>query len=151
MSPGIDWDTIDAAVASMRNSDLMDVRSHSSGPHTAEIKFTHPETESWMSDQYAFGSEAEVNTANMVVRYVFRFPAAVPMPDSPTGEAMQVALTAAADPLPPGRTIDVVGREMNMPNPALAPHIRGRNPEPISLSEFATVAPEVQQRFYDRL
>jgi len=87
----------------------------------------------------------------MVVRYVFRFPAAVPMPDSPTGEELQVALTAAADPLPPGRTIDVVGRQMKMPNPALAPHIRGRNPEPISISEFATVAPDVQQRFYDYL
>lgn len=151
MSPGLDWDTIDAAVASMRNSDLEDVRASASGPHTAEISFAHPEPRAFFADEYAFGSVAEVNTANMVIGYTFRFPAITPLPGSPEGDSIKVALTAAADPLPPGRTIDVVGRQMDIPNTALAPHIRGRETEPIDLAEFATIAPEVQSEFYDRL
>jgi len=151
MSPGIDWDTIDAAVESLDAQGLHHVRATSHGPHTAEIKWKFPVTAMWMTNEAAFESRAEVNTANMVIGYTLRLPGIMDMPDAPTADVVSVALTAAAEPLPPGREVDIVGRNLTVVNNEMAPHIRGEDTEYINIQEFVAMMPEIQNTYYERV
>jgi len=151
MSPSIDWDTIDAAVEAMDAQGLLDVRSKSHGPHTAEIEWKFPTSAMWMTNDAAFDSEVEINTANMVVRYTLRFPGIMDMPDAPANDELEVALAAAAEPLPPGREVDLVGRNLTVVNNEVAPHIRGRDTEYINIQDFVTALAEVQDIYYERV
>jgi hypothetical protein len=152
MSPSIDWDTIDAAVESLDAQGLHHVSATSHGPHTAEIKWKFPTTAMWMTDEAAFESRAEVNTANMVIGYTLRLPGIIDMPDAPAPDVVSVALTSEAEPLPPGREVDIVRvRNHSYVNNEMAPHIRGEDTEYINIQDFVAMMPEIQNTYYERV
>lgn len=151
MSPSPDWDTIDRAVEMLEDAGLRDVRAHSHDVHTVRIQFSHDDSLPWMDNAHAYDSEVEINPSNRVVRYVFRLPAVLPFyPDAPEADAIEVALTAAAEPLPPGRTIEIVGRNV-VSGDMMAPHIRGLDNPMMGVVDFATAAAEVDAEYYDRI
>lgn len=151
MTPDLDWDTIDTAVEIMEDAGLRYVRAHSYDVHTARVQWTHDDDIAWLDNAHAYDSEAEVNTANRVVRYVFRFPAVLPFhPDAPEADAIEVALTAAARSLPPGRTIEIVGRDV-IGGDMLAPHIRGLEEVNMDIVDFADAAVAADEEFFRRI
>lgn len=149
MTPEPDWDAIDDAVDAMAAQGLRDVRANKEAVHTVLIEFSHDPGPWWMEDDAAFDSFAELNMAENVIGYTFRFPGVRGVPQAPDADELEVALTRAAQPLPAGREVDIVGRQLNTPDQALAPHIRGRDTEYIPLAECAEIAPQVQQTYYE--
>lgn len=149
--PKLDWDVIDRAVGIMEQHGMQNVRASKHGPHTATIDFDHPTPLPWLTNEPVFGSSIEVNTAERVVNYTLRFPAINDRVDTPERDAISVALTAAADELPPGWTTDVVGRQTRRAGSVFAPHIRGDPTEKVPVVQFARQVGGAQETFFDRL
>lgn len=150
-TPSLDWDTLDRAVAIMGQGGLSDVRAQGIGPHTAAIDFAYPARGPHMSTERVFDSTAEVNAANMVVTYTLRFPGVTDHPDAPAPDAIQVALTAAAEELPAGYHVEIVQRDRGPGLTTYAPHVRADYKPGVEVVQFARQAVQAGEAYYDRL
>ena len=150
MSPSLPWDEIDRAVGIMEQKGLVDVRAQGHGPHNATIDFNHREVAPYMI-QRNIASSAEVNTAPGVIGYTMRFPGIITDPNAPSRDEIADALVRAADPLPDGVRPDVVLRTKALGSDTYAPHLRGTETEQLTLFQFARLAVQTQDRFYEAL
>lgn len=150
-SPSLDWDRIDRAIGVMEDKGLHNVRGHGHDVHTATIDWQYTPVVPWMSDQLVYDSSAEVNASNKVVQYTFRFPGIEDFPEAPDPDAIELALTHAADKLPPGYIIDVVPRSRGFGQTTYAPHIRGEQNPDMTILQLARIAVQARDEYYDQI
>lgn len=150
-APSLDWNRIDRAVDIMEQNGLIDVRAHGAAANAAAVDFKHPVVSPDQTTAHVFDSSVQVGPPDTVLDYTLRFPGIVDLPRAPAKDEIEVALTAAADPLPAGYRIDIVPRVRQLGDTTYAPHIRGDENPGVGIFQFARMAAQAQERFYDRV
>lgn len=152
-TPDINWDSIDRAIAIMEQQGLEDVRGHGFGANSASVDFKLPAQHPMLSMRDVFDSSVEVGGGDQppVLDYTIRFPGIQRLPRNPDRDKIALAATHAADPFPEGRRVDVVLRTRGAEPDTYAAHIRGDTRPGISLFQFARMAAQAKERFYDRV